>query len=683
MTVGLPPIERRRRPISPALKRPFRADIQGLRAVAVALVLLNHAAPRFAPGGFIGVDVFFVISGFLISSHLLDELHHSGHIKLLRFYSARARRILPAAVFTIAATAAVSVLMISPLRIAEIAQEGIAAALFVPNILFAAQETDYLTGAEPSPFQHFWSLGVEEQFYAVWPVLLLAAFLLGRKFPKCVLAVVGTVAVGSFVSNVIVTGDAQPLAFFSPLTRAWEFAVGALLVVARRQLARTPPALAGLLTWLGLGAILMAALTYSAEMTYPGTAALLPVIGAAVVLGFGASDGHGADAALGRSPLQFVGAISYSLYLVHWPVLELAQELAGREEPLPEGIRLVLIGLSVPVAWIMYRLIEVPFRVKRSLARTADRNAVLMSGLATVLLVASLAATGLVASSLPLTSNRSAVQTIARDLPAGTPYVPSNITPMLGAATEDTGKVYRQKCEQGLTDSTVLSCSFGDVASPRTMAIFGDSHAGRWFGALEPAATALGYKLDTFIKSGCRSEETVEAWNSSANATCATWRKSVVAQLKADPPDVIILANHLGPRPDRDETKQQSDWTAGVAASLDRLPPSSRIITLADNPSQPNSPVLCLSTNLDNADKCSAPRETSLNPAIRRAQVVAAELHGAAVIDLTDFFCNEKSCPAVIGATLVYSDEHHLTATFSRTLAPILERKLRSVLQPR
>jgi peptidoglycan/LPS O-acetylase OafA/YrhL len=664
-------------------RRAFRADIQGLRAVAVLIVVLNHAAAPLLPGGYVGVDVFFVISGFLISGHLVENLRRTGRIDFTRFYAARARRILPAALVTISGTAVAAFFVVSPLRIVEILQDAVASALYVPNIVFAIRRTDYLAGTAPSPFQHFWSLGVEEQFYLVWPLLLLGAFLIGRRSHRALLVVIAAVTVASFVASATLTPADPSLAFFSPLTRAWEFGVGALIAGAAPLLARTPVSVARVLGWLGLVLVVFAATTYTSGAEYPGIAALVPVAGAALVIAGGGSAAGGQAAGrgsaarlLGLGPMVFVGAISYSLYLVHWPIIVLAHERIGLEEPLPLGLGLGLAVAALPVAWVLYRLVETPLRS----GPATGRRVIAASVVVTLALVGGLMGGTVASAQLPLSSSRSVESQPAAPLPAGTDVVPANLAPDLRSATADTGAVYTDGCQQNLRESAVLTCTFGAVDSDRSIALFGDSHAGRWFPALEATATALGYRLDTYTKSGCRTEETQAAWDAAKNASCSAWREAAVAELAADPPDVVVLANHLGPSPGKDPATQRDDWVDGLGALYDRLPASSRIVTLADSPEFETSPVLCLSAHLDDAERCAVPRAEALNPAIRTAQEIVAMERGGVVVDLTDYFCNARVCPAIIGATLVYSDEHHVTATFSKTLAQPLEERLRSIL---
>ncbi len=678
---------------APVARRPFRSDIQGLRAIAVGVVVLDHAGAPFTGGGFIGVDVFFVISGFLISGHLLEGLDRTGRIDLPRFYAARARRILPAALVTIVLTALVSFVVVSPLRVIDIVYDAVASALYVPNLLFAVRRTDYLAGTAPSPFQHFWSLGVEEQFYIVWPVLLLAAFAIGRRSRTVVLLVVAAVTVASVTASVLTTADAESLAFFSPHTRAWEFGVGALVAGLAPVLARMPVVAARAVGWLGLALIVGATVGYTAELAYPGAFALLPVAGAALVIIAGgvttaaggsdvsadAADRQGVARLLALRPLQFFGAISYSLYLVHWPILVLAHEHLGLDRPLALPISLALAAASVPLAWLLHRLVENPVRHWRAPTRTTLAAATVT----TLVLVAGLVGSSAAAARLPLTSPHTVPERPAAELPPGTPFVPANLQPALDAAIADTGAVYTDGCQQNMRESAVLTCSFGDQEAARTIALFGDSHAGRWFPALDGAAAALGYRLDTYTKSGCRTEETSAAWASSKNASCSRWREAVVTTFRENPPDVIVLANHLGPSPGKDPSVQRDDWIDGLSKLYDRLPASSRIVTLADTPEFASSPVLCLSSHLEEADECALPRSEALNPAIREAQRHVADERGGLVVDLTDYVCNVTSCPAVIGSTLVYSDEHHMTATFSRTLTAVLQERLAPHLGPR
>jgi hypothetical protein len=465
-------------------------------------------------------------------------------------------------------------------------------------------------------------------------------------------------------------------------------------------LRRVPPRLAAVGGWLGLVAILAAAVGLADDTAYPGVATLVPVLGAAAVIGFGVVPHRfSVQLLLGIRPLQFLGRISYSLYLVHWPLLVLVHERIGLAQPLPLWLGIVLGALSIPLGFALYAGVETRFRQPRvgqhHVGPSRDRRS-LQWAIAVPVGLAILATAGVpVVDRIPLHSNRTVAATPITAPPTAPDFVPSGVAPALAGATADTGSLYSGGCQQSLGGSALLNCSFGNKASPFVIALFGDSHAGRWFPALELVAKQNNVRLDTYTKSRCRSEETEKTWDNSANPSCSQWRGAVIARLAADPPDLIVLTNHLGPT-GRDSAKEQTDWESAVASTLARLPAASRVVTIADTPQFATSPVVCLSAHLNDADACSVPRDRALNPAIEAAQrIVAAQpavrgavgtavgaASGTGYIDLDDYLCSATTCPPIIGSTLVYSDEHHLTATFSRKLAPALGAALKPYLPP-
>jgi peptidoglycan/LPS O-acetylase OafA/YrhL len=313
-----------------------------------------------AGGGFTGVDVFFVVSGFLITGLLLREHAQTGRIDLGRFYSRRMRRILPAALATVAVTVVLAAVFLPPLQVPGIAQDGAASALSIGNIRFALQSTDYFAETDVSPFRHFWSLGVEEQFYLVWPGLLILTLGSLRSQLKVRLLMVGLL-VASLGFAVWLTDVLEPWAFYSLPSRVWQLALGGLLAVALasgRQLPRWLAWLAAPVSWLGLGLLAAAFVVIDPASPYPGLWALLPAGGAAALILAGGR-GLGTAQLLGWRPLRFVGRISYSLYLWHWPILTLPALALG--EDLPLEARLGLGALSVVVGAISWRFIEEPF----------------------------------------------------------------------------------------------------------------------------------------------------------------------------------------------------------------------------------------------------------------------------------------------------------------------------------
>ncbi len=339
----------------------FRPDLEGLRGLAILLVLLFHAGIPGIPGGFIGVDVFFVLSGFLITGLLIRERERTGRVSLPAFYARRARRILPAALVVTIGTMLAAALVLPPLDILRAAEDAVAVALSVGNIRFAATATDYFAGTStPSPFLHYWSLGVEEQFYLLWPALLILATRFGR--PRLGAGVVLAVVVATSLALAIwLTGVAAPWAFYSLPTRAWQLGLGGLLAIAavgpvgrRVAVAR---AAAG---WAGLAAVLAGSVLIDASTPYPGVAALLPAVGTAAVIASGSGLRWSPGRLLAIAPMRFLGRISYSLYLVHWPILILPAAGLALDQELPLEVRLGLALASVAVGAVCWRIVEEP-----------------------------------------------------------------------------------------------------------------------------------------------------------------------------------------------------------------------------------------------------------------------------------------------------------------------------------
>jgi peptidoglycan/LPS O-acetylase OafA/YrhL len=345
--------------------RPFRPDVQGLRAIAILFVVLYHADIPGITGGFVGVDVFFVISGFVITGVLLRESAVKRRTSLLHFYARRARRIIPAASLVIIATVIAAYIALGSLPGHETAIDGQWSALFLANFHFASTSTNYLASQRPpSALQNYWSLAVEEQFYIVYPTIF---FVTTRFFTRLSLrarlaGVLLAVIVASFVYSVVLTSTNAPGAFFSPFTRAWELALGGLIAMASDSLRHLPKAVAALITWLGLAAIVTASLTLTSASVYPGALVAIPVLGAGMIIAGGtAQPGWGVEALLRLRPFQFLGLISFSLYLWHWPILVIVTQRRGALN-LPVWDNVVLLLIATGAAVITYRLVENPIR---------------------------------------------------------------------------------------------------------------------------------------------------------------------------------------------------------------------------------------------------------------------------------------------------------------------------------
>jgi peptidoglycan/LPS O-acetylase OafA/YrhL len=381
--------------------RKFRPDVEGLRAVAVALVVLFHAGVPRVTGGYVGVDVFFVISGFVITGVLLRERSGSGRNSILAFYGRRARRIIPAATLTIIVTVWASYHWLGFIMGGNVAEDGRAAATFWVNFHFIASGTNYLASQlPPSPLQNFWSLSVEEQFYVVYPALFIgvAALAIRRRadYRNLISVVLGAVIIASFWWSVVQTSANATAAFFSPFTRAWELALGALVAINGRHLARVPHQLWAVVSWIGLGGILVSAFLLTSATPYPGSAAAFPVVSTAAVIAGGTTGfKSGAELVLRLPPFQWLGKISYSLYLWHWPLLIIPMEFAGRPLSLKDNMGWVAVALVISV--VTFFCLENPIRHSGRLRRSWR----LSIGLGVVLICTTVAITSFEIASHP------------------------------------------------------------------------------------------------------------------------------------------------------------------------------------------------------------------------------------------------------------------------------------------
>lgn len=688
---------------TPVKSKHYRTDIQGLRAIAVGTVLLYHAGMPWMPGGYVGVDVFFVISGFLITGGIVRELRKDGRLSLKNFYIRRMARILPAATLVLVLTVMAAWLLLPETRWREVGMDAVASGLYFVNWLFAESSIDYLAQDQaPSPLQHFWSLAVEEQFYIVWPVLLMLVGWLSLKLnfrlQKGLLVALGIVGLPSFLWSVYYTAENPGGAYFVTTTRMWELAIGAGLAIIVSRAPGPPKFAAALVSWVGLGAIIGAAVIYTEATPFPSYAALLPTLGAAAVIWGGHSGGNmGAGLVLNRWPMVQLGEISYSLYLWHWPLLIITAGVIGELSPLA-GLT-VIVGALIP-AWLSTRYVEVPaqYAVLNFKKSSSDNEKLTFGSLFTLV---GLVPAVLLAVAVPPPPPAATVE-----------FVPAQIgnekAPILGAAAlaldpalgqpADTYATYSPSaadaindlpistlsgCNQGFDESAAEACIYGDPDSEFLVALVGDSHAEHWVPAFKNLSEKNGWRLETYTKSACALAEGVP-YNYTQKMiyeSCADWNDAVMAQLQARKPDVVLtssLVYHMmvdgSPANERNRV---TAFASAVNAQWRVLNDSGvQVITIADTPDMGIVVPDCVAQNEATLTACSTPRDQALAYSGVFEDLASQGLPAVTKLDMNDMICPAADCSPIIGNVLVYRDKGHLTATYSRTLSGPLEAKL-------
>jgi len=683
-------------------KRLLRPEIQALRAIAVATVVVFHYWPDVISGGYIGVDVFFAISGFLITGHLVREVDRSGHVSLAGFWARRARRILPAALLVLL-FCAVATFLVVPLNLwDQFFREIQASTLYVENWYLANQAVDYL-GAHnrPSPVQHYWSLSVEEQFYIVWPVLILIAMMVVRKGSallrrRSIIVMLALLTGISLYYSIWDTANDPAAAFFITPTRVWEFGAGGLLAMLATGSAR--PQLRAAVSWLGVAMILIAAFAYTPKTAFPGTAAILPIVGTLAVIWAGSPE-------LRWSPwrwmklraTQWLGDVSYSVYLWHWPLLILTPFLLLRELDTP--IKLGLIALTLILAALSKRFVEDPMRSGPLLAAHRPRRsfAFVLAGTGTVLLASfgALAVLNsqqnddLAAAKALLGSRAPCLGAAARD-PLNPncvnpklrlSVVPSPASARLGEGTMTNSQICTNDRKQHY--GTLKLCVLGvpPERSKMQAALIGDSHSFKWRTGIFAAALERSWSVTSIGLEGCQfSTAVVPVGRGATESACRQWKNEVMGWLVSHPQVSTLFVAQIA------ELYSPSTFKASVAGYREqwsKLPASIKhIIVLRDNPRIKLATLDCveraIAAKRPAGPLCARSRAAALDPFPDPAVAAARSFGrpGVGAVDLSEFYCDAKRCYPVIGGLLVNSDENHVTPAFNGTLAPFLLRAL-------
>lgn len=686
----------------------FRPEIQALRAIAVGSVVLYHLWPNRLTGGYVGVDVFFVISGYLIIGHLLRETEKTRRVDLAGFWARRVRRLLPASTLVLVATAIATFVWVPQVQWVQYFHEFAASAVSVQNWVLSASSIDYL-GADDaaSPVQHFWSLSVEEQFYIAWPLIVLGVLALPRRRrgispARRVFFVLAGITAVSLVLSVVMTITSPSTAYFDTTTRAWELGLGGILAFVTFGRHKPRRELAASMSWVGL-AMIAAALVFFTEATpFPGWTALLPVVGTMLVIAAGTPHIWWSPTHAARLPrVQWLGGISYSLYLWHWPILTIVP--FALDHPLGFKSKLAVIVLSLVLATLTKRFVEDPARTMPALT---DRRPLVsvVAGVATAVLVLGMSTSVAAATNATnearadamrssLSEQRPCVGALAvGDPDCADPNRPNALT-VPGVARSDIGKgvAVDDPCKQGLTQTDVMTCRIGDTEQPvKRIALVGDSHAGQYLLPLDRYGKQHRIEFVTYLKSYCAGLGIpgIAAANNGQPATvtsCATWGASVQRDiLRSTDVQAVVFTNYT-----RAYTDAPAPWRSLTADDFESvwkplLAGGKQVVALRDDPisAEVNVPQ-CVAQHMDDADPCTTPLARAQLAADQDPMLRAAAAVKAPVVDVTDLFCTEGTCHTVVGGLIVYFDRHHMTAAFAETTADIVGTRIDKATTPR
>ena len=679
------------RPTAPADSTPahrFRPDVEGLRAVAVLAVLAYHAGFARAGGGYVGVDVFFVISGYLITGLLVREAVRTSTVSPVAFWARRAKRLLPLTVPVLVGVVVAAWCVLSPVGGKSVFADAVSAAVYAINWRLAGAAVDYSAlGSDASPVQHFWSLAVEEQFYLIWPLVVLAVALWCRRRAvplRSRLAVtLAALVVASFGYAAYEVTTEASAAYFSTFTRGWELGLGGLLAlvpVARLGRLRrfaTPTAAAG------LGAIALAVVVFDDNTPFPGPAALLPVLGTAAVIAAGVVALDTAPARLlSLPPVRYVGRISYSWYLWHWPAITLVTAWLG---DLPPTLLACVVALSAVPAILSHHLLEDRLRRTRRFARPG--RALLLGVACTALSVLAGVGALLAIPTEPLAPPDKAPGAQALTSPGGVQRSATALRPVPTEADDDKGQAQDDGCLVAPKDTEADSdCVYGDPHGDTTVVLFGDSHALQYFNPMNRIAKQHGWRLLALGKSGCTPAQ-VSTYNGLLKrqyTECDEWRAATLKRIEREHPALIVTGGLATTKTMRDGTRLTGDARAtalrdGYVQTLRELTGTgAKVSVLRDNPRPPSDIPSCVSKSMDDLSHCAFATKTgfSYEPVDKEA---AARVKGVRLIDPSSMICRDGVCPAVIGNVLVYRKDAHLTGTYTTTLTPWLARQLPDV----
>lgn len=651
----------------------YRTELEGLRTVATLLIAIYHIWLGRVSGG---VDLFFVLSGFLITMSLVSKIEKTGKIHFWDYLLGLAKRLFPLALTVIIFITGVSMFVLPQVQWDQTISHMFASTLFFENWRLSLDAVDYLAQDNAaSPFQHFWSMSIQGQFYLLWPFLMFIAYMLARKVlktpvRKTLVAVLVIVFILSLSYSIYITNVNQPWAYFDLFARIWEFSLGGIFALLLPYLS-LHKWISTFIGWIGLLIVCFTGVLIPVSDLFPGYIALLPIGGALlVILSAENSTQFGVDKLLGAKPFLTLGKYTYGFYLWHWPLLIFYKVYMDTNTVSIEHGLLIIVATFI-LAYVSTNFIETPIR-QINVRQSKTKLVVVLC----VMLFPVLAMNYSFNYFVEQVKAQKSLAYGTQDYPGalafqqniqvkeGIEFIPS----MVNVKT-DMPSFYDDK--QCFTNSgaVVTKCSFGVTDNPDyIIALVGGSHSGHWFPALEPLAEELNFQLDVYIRDGCRF--TNESFGGQVTPECLSWNEKVMDVLLQDPPDLVFTPATLNKR---------DVIPVGYVAQWRRLEGVTQIFAIRDNPRMAEDVPTCLE-RVSDPSECSVPRDQGVSD-IAPWKNTSGIPSNVIFADLTDNFCDESRCYAVIGNIIVYRDKHHITAEYANTLAPALRKPLAEALE--
>lgn len=654
------------------IKRQYRPEIEGLRAIAALLVAVYHIWMMRVSGG---VDVFFVVSGFLITTSLLSGYARNGYIKFGKFILGLLRRLLPSALTVMIFITIGSFFILPDIRFTATIKEIAASLLYFENWQLAITGTDYLDQNNPqSPVQHFWAMSIQGQFYVIWFVIVSLAILISKKLnislKKVFTAVLLILFTISLIYSIYITSMNQPWAYFDTGARVFEFAVGGLLMIYIFNL-NIHRYVSFILGWIGLAVLLLTGILLDVQGTFPGLIALIPISAAVLILLAGQNPSRfGVEKLLSTRPLKFLGSLSYGIYLWHWPILIFYYEIFDTSSvSLLHGI--IIIVISILLSYITTNTVEKP------IINYINKNNFSIRGFRPIIGLASILIIGLGSWYYYTISQASSLSVNNEDYPGvmvnAASYDSENfekkeLVPSLATAKDDRADAYIDGCQVSPGESEVEICEYGNTETyDYTVALVGGSKSTHWL----PSLQELGdeYRILNVTKSGCRFS--LENNNNIAD-DCYDWNTKVVDELAEYEPDIVVTLADIA-------RSSYEEVPKGFIEQFEKLNDYNiPILAIRDTPYFSNDVVACLS-NDGESDACSVEREKTIS-SIPAWEKLSSPPENVTYVDYTDYLCNDETCPSVIGNIVGYLDKSHMTATFNKTFAPIIRKDIEEIL---